>query len=51
MYWSFNKTIELDVIMRQQGDSKEQRDFRDALHGLRTSSVTPEHWETLSSRV
>ena len=51
MYRSFNKTVELDVIMRQQGDSKEQRDFRDALHGLHTSSITREHQETLTSQV
>ena len=51
VYRSFDKTVELDVIMRQQGDSKEQQDFRDALQGLRSSRVTREHWETLTSRV
>jgi hypothetical protein len=50
-YCSFDKTVELDVIMRQQGDSKEQQDFRGALQGLRSSCVTREHWETLTSRV
>jgi len=50
-YRSFDKTIELDVIMRQQGDSEEQQDFRNALQGLRHSCVTLKHWETLTSRV
>jgi hypothetical protein len=50
-YRAFNQTIELDVIMRQQGNSSIQRDFRDALEGLRHSSVSISHWKTLISRV
>ncbi|RFU33151.1 hypothetical protein B7463_g3183, partial [Scytalidium lignicola] len=50
-YHAFTQTIELDVIIRQQGNSVEQRNFRDTLEGLRHSSVSIPHWETLISRV
>jgi ATP-dependent DNA helicase PIF1 len=50
-YRAFDRTVELDVVMRQQGDSLAQKSFREALGGLRNSKVTREHWQTLSSRV
>lgn len=37
-YLAFNKTIELKVVVRQQGDK--QAAFRDALEGLRNNNPT-----------
>ena len=48
LYNQFNKTIVLDVIMRQQGDSQAQ--FRDALGRLRDGESTANDWNLLSKR-
>ncbi|KAF6820018.1 hypothetical protein CSOJ01_01086 [Colletotrichum sojae] len=48
VYRLFDKTIELDTIVRQQGDS--QAAFRAALDQLRTSTVTVDTWRLLCTR-
>ena len=51
VYTRFNRTIELSTIMRQQGDSRDAIQFREALDHLRIGEVTRAHWETLARRV
>ena len=48
-YELFNRTIELDTIMRQQGP--DQQPFLHALSGLRNNDLTVEGWRTLTTRV
>ena len=48
-YRLFDRTIVLDDIVRQQGDT--QRGFRRVLDNLRNESVTCEDWGMLASRV
>jgi hypothetical protein len=43
LYKLFDRTIELDMVMRQQGNDPEQQKFRDALEGLRNNDVSQEH--------
>ena len=50
-YRAFDRTVELNVVIRQQGESLAQKRFREALDSLRNSEVTREYWQTLSSRV
>lgn len=47
LYQSFDQSIELTVQQRQDAS---QVAFATALEGLRSSSVTREHWETLTTR-
>lgn len=42
IYHRFDRTVELDIIMRQRGESVEQRKFRQALKGLRHNAVALE---------
>jgi ATP-dependent DNA helicase PIF1 len=51
LYKLFDRTVELDLVMRQQGDDSEQQMFRDTLEGLRNNNVTQDHWRLLSTRV
>lgn len=51
LYQLFDKTVELDVLMRQQGQDPEQEQFRQTLEGMRNNAVTIEHWNLLASRV
>ena len=51
LYKLFDRTIELDMIMRQQGEDTEQQQFRAALEGLRNNHVTQDDWRLLSTRV
>ena len=39
LYRSFNKTIKLDVVRRQEGQDKEAFAFKKALDGLREDRV------------
>jgi ATP-dependent DNA helicase PIF1 len=50
LYLSFNRTVELDVIMRQQDQSADQVAFCETLDGLRNNQVQVEHWRTLMKR-
>ncbi|KAF6834321.1 mitochondrial dna helicase [Colletotrichum plurivorum] len=53
VYRLFDKTIELDTIVRQQGDSQaafREAAFRAALDQLRTSTVTVDTWRLLCTR-
>jgi ATP-dependent exoDNAse (exonuclease V) alpha subunit len=47
----FDKTVELDLIIRQQGEDTEQQQFRVALEGLRNNNVTQADWRVLTTRV
>lgn len=51
LYKLFNRTIELDVNKRQEGQDLEQAKFRTCLEGLRNSHVTKDDWKLLCSRV
>jgi ATP-dependent DNA helicase PIF1 len=51
LYKLFDRTVELDLVMRQQGDDPEQQKFRDALEGLRHNDITQDHWRLLATRV
>ena len=51
LYKLFDRTVELDLVMRQQGDDSEQQMFRDTLEGLRNNNVTQDHWRLLSTHV
>jgi len=51
LYKLFNRTVELELNMRQQGDDIEQQQFRVALEGLRSNNVTQADWKLLISRV
>lgn len=46
-YYALDQSIELTVQQRQDPS---QVDFAAALEGLRNSSVTPQHWQTLTQR-
>jgi ATP-dependent exoDNAse (exonuclease V) alpha subunit len=48
-YHQFNRTIELDEIVRQQGAG--EAPFRQALEGLRHNTVTRNDWDLLTTRV
>ncbi|OXV06635.1 hypothetical protein Egran_05597, partial [Elaphomyces granulatus] len=51
LYKLFNRTIILDVIMRQQGEDPTAIAFRTALNNLRSGGPTVEDWRLLSSRI
>lgn len=48
-YRSFNKTVELRQVVRQQGES--QAAFREVLATLRVNEPTVDHWRLLYSRI
>lgn len=48
-YCTFNCTIELIRLMRQQGNA--QSVFRQALEGLRSNTLTYDNWQVLATRV
>ena len=50
-YKSFREVYKLNVIQRQSGNSKEQRDFRDILIRLRNGESTLNDWKSLTVRV
>lgn len=50
VFESFQQSITLSQVFRQQGDSPEQVAFRDALLRLRTYSTTQEDYDLLASR-
>ena len=47
-YHQFNRTIELDKIVRQQGAG--EASFRQTLEGLRHNAVTRNDWDILATR-
>ncbi|KAJ5171639.1 hypothetical protein N7492_004232 [Penicillium capsulatum] len=49
-YWSFDITIELDTVVRQQGADPQSVAFRRTLDHLRTQEVSREDWQLLSTR-
>jgi len=51
LYKRFDRTVTLDVVMRQQGTDNEAVAFRQALEDLRNNKVTLQDWRLLSSRV
>ena len=51
LYQLFDQTIELNLIMRQQGNDPESEAFRAALEGLRNNDVKIDDWKLLTSRV
>ncbi len=51
LYLSFNKTIRLTEVMRQQGEDDQSRKFRQALSEVRVSELSVESWEFFCSRV
>jgi hypothetical protein len=51
LYYSFNTTIELDVIKRQAGSDDTSTRFRQALANLRKDIVTVDDWQLLTTRV
>ncbi|KAH0826840.1 hypothetical protein AYO21_07253 [Fonsecaea monophora] len=51
LYNLFDKTIELNVIKRQDGQTTEAIAFREALNALREDRVTVDDWGLLTTRV
>ena len=49
-YKIFQEVYKLDVIQRQSGDSKDQKDFRGILLRLRDGDSTLDDWKKLSTR-
>lgn len=49
-YYSINKTIRLETIIRQQGGDPTTRAFRDTLNALRNMSCSSQQWELLGTR-
>jgi hypothetical protein len=47
LYKAFDKTVELDQVIRQQGD--EEAEFREILNALRQHRLTQVQWRTLVS--
>ena len=50
-YEQFRQTVELSIVMRQQGTDNDAVRFRAALDHLRVGEVTRVDWETLVTRV
>ena len=50
-YWAFDRTLELDMIMRQQGQDDASARFRGTLDRLREEKLTQADFELLASRV
>ena len=50
-YDQFRQTVELSIVMRQQGTDSDALRFRAALDHLRISEMTRVDWETLVTRV
>lgn len=51
LYQAFNRTVEFDIVRRQDGSDENARAFRQALDDLRDQTLTFNDWRTLSSRV
>ena len=51
LYRSFDRTIRLTQVMRQQGEDKTAIRFRTALSELRESKLSESSWELLYTRV
>jgi helitron helicase-like protein/uncharacterized protein DUF6570/PIF1-like helicase len=51
LYTKFNITVELDTVVRQQGQDTESCAFRTALAHLRVDQVSRNDWQLLASRV
>ena len=51
LYPMFNKTVRLVQVMRQEGEGEVSTRFRIALSELRSSRLSPQSWQLLSSRV
>lgn len=51
LYKLFDRTVKLDLAMRQQGDDPGQQKFRNALEGLYNNDITQDHWRLLATRV
>lgn len=49
LYLQFDKTVELDMVMRQQGE--DQVPFRQCLEGLRNNTVTLGDWKLMVTRI
>lgn len=47
-YFTINRTVRLDVVMRQQGN--DQAPFRNVLQAVRTMKCNQGHWNILSKR-
>jgi ATP-dependent DNA helicase PIF1 len=51
LYRSFNRTVQLTQVMRQQGEDEAAIRFRTALSELRESRLSQSSWELLCTRV
>ena len=50
-YNLFREVYMLDIIQKQSGNSKKQRDFRDILLRLRNGDSTLDNWKMLITRI